>query len=324
MRIVIDERSNVPIYKQVARQIAQEIDSGKLAQGGKLATVRDLSMETGLSHGTIKHAYDFLALSGHIVKVQGRGTFVRTGERDPAGSKARAMKAIDRLLDEMQALSFSLRDIRIFVDIKLREREQETGVIRVAAVDCSPEALSVIVQQIHSVPGTETEGYLLDDIYDAEHGFEPEADLVVTTTSHYQQLADKMRAGEPFCMVMSLDTETAVRLSSIRHDSRVGVICKSRRFAQIILATCDKYSRLENPVQVAYFGDCDDVSRVCEASDVIILAPNFHLFASGAEMDCLHSSDALQISYMYRIDRGSMKFLEERVNRLHSAKVGIK
>jgi hypothetical protein len=61
---------------------------------------------------------------------------------------------------KMQELSFSLNDIRIFLDLKLWEREEQVQHVMVAAVDCNPEALSVMCGQIAELPHTEVSTYL--------------------------------------------------------------------------------------------------------------------------------------------------------------------
>ena len=45
-----------PIYTRLAREIVRQIESGMLAPGDKLPTVRELSESLGIASGTIRHA----------------------------------------------------------------------------------------------------------------------------------------------------------------------------------------------------------------------------------------------------------------------------
>ncbi|MDR3343459.1 MAG: hypothetical protein LBT14_11870 [Treponema sp.] len=49
----------------------------------------------------------------------------------------------------MQELSFSLKDTRIFLDLKIREREHPVIQVQVAAVACSEESLLTGYTQNH-------------------------------------------------------------------------------------------------------------------------------------------------------------------------------
>lgn len=310
-------KSGVHAYRQVAEQIIRQIDQGERRPGERLPTVRRLAEETGLSQGTAKHVYDVLEQEGYIIKEQGRGTFVRQAEASPTGAKARAMEAIDRMLDEMRALAFSWQETRIFLDLKLRQREQQEKAVRIGAVDCSPEALSMMREQIRSLPNVEVDGYLLDSVLESSRRFDPQADIVVTTTTHGEDLGQKLPDGRaPVCLVMSLRNETAIELASISPQAKVGVVCKSRRFAGLILKTCQQYCKLQSPVGVAYFGNPEGVRQIARESDLLILAPNYHLFASREEEACLVGSGVPHILYQYQVEKGSIVYLESQIKAL--------
>jgi DNA-binding transcriptional regulator YhcF (GntR family) len=183
MQIQLDLDKSGPLYQQLVEQFTRDIALGKLLPGYQLPTVRDLANESGISQGTIKHAYDILEQSGLIRKTRGSGTFVCSDRVEPGGAKARAMQAIDEMLDKTLKLSFSLHDIRIFLDLKLREREEQTRQVIVAAVDCNPEALAIMCDQIAELPHTEVSKYLLDEALKSPGHFTPPANLVVTTRS---------------------------------------------------------------------------------------------------------------------------------------------
>lgn len=80
MHILINHSSMIPIYEQVADQVKKNIISGELEQGQVLPSVRALSSQLRISALTVKKSYDRLEDEGFVVTVQGKGTYVATGD----------------------------------------------------------------------------------------------------------------------------------------------------------------------------------------------------------------------------------------------------
>ena len=80
MHILINHSSMVPIYEQVADQVKKNIISGELKEGQVLPSVRTLSSQLRISALTVKKSYDRLEDEGFVVTVQGKGTYVSTGD----------------------------------------------------------------------------------------------------------------------------------------------------------------------------------------------------------------------------------------------------
>ncbi len=85
MLLEIDHHSGVPIYRQVIRQIRQQIMTDGLAHGDQLETVRDLAARLKVNPMTISKAYSFLEAEGLVERKRGIGLFVvkvRKGKKD--------------------------------------------------------------------------------------------------------------------------------------------------------------------------------------------------------------------------------------------------
>jgi DNA-binding transcriptional regulator YhcF (GntR family) len=74
------------------RQIVESIAGGRLRQGDKLPSHRDLAEQLVVAPLTVKKAYDELELLGHLETHRGRGTYVCA--RQP---KVKASEQRDRL-----------------------------------------------------------------------------------------------------------------------------------------------------------------------------------------------------------------------------------
>ena len=69
-------QANIPIYLQIMDDIKQQIVSGRLKPGDKLASVRDLAMQYGVNPNTVQKSFEQLEQNGLIYSIRGSGWFV--------------------------------------------------------------------------------------------------------------------------------------------------------------------------------------------------------------------------------------------------------
>jgi DNA-binding transcriptional MocR family regulator len=65
-----------PLYVQLADQLVEVIEAGRLASGDRLPAMRDLAFALGCALVTVSQAYELLAARGRVVARVGKGTFV--------------------------------------------------------------------------------------------------------------------------------------------------------------------------------------------------------------------------------------------------------
>jgi len=76
----VDPNDPMPRYYQLYASLLDRIQSGEFASGSVIPTERELGEDYGVSRITVIKALDMLERDGHVVRQQGRGTFVS----DPA------------------------------------------------------------------------------------------------------------------------------------------------------------------------------------------------------------------------------------------------
>ncbi len=76
MQVAVSGSDELPIYRQIIRQIVEAIAVGRLKPGEKLPSHRELSEQIVVAPLTVKKAYDELESLGFIETQRGRGTFV--------------------------------------------------------------------------------------------------------------------------------------------------------------------------------------------------------------------------------------------------------
>ncbi len=90
MILRIDPRSPVPPYEQIRAQVATMVQTGVLADGARLPSIRQLAKDLALASGTVARAYRELEAEG-IVLTRGRhGTVITNpGRTAPAADRRR-------------------------------------------------------------------------------------------------------------------------------------------------------------------------------------------------------------------------------------------
>lgn len=76
MKIVISNRSAVPIYEQIKNLIKEAILSGEVNEDEMLPSIRQLAKDLKISVITTTRAYKDLEEEGFVVSIQGKGSFV--------------------------------------------------------------------------------------------------------------------------------------------------------------------------------------------------------------------------------------------------------
>ncbi len=99
MQFHVNPSDELPIYRQIMRQIIDAVAGGRIAPGEQLPSHRDLAEQLVIAPLTVKKAYDELERQGLIATQRGRGTFVC--EQLPAVKPA---QRIERLRDPAQRL----------------------------------------------------------------------------------------------------------------------------------------------------------------------------------------------------------------------------
>lgn len=102
MRIIISNRSTVPIYEQIKLQIIDAILSDELREDTQLPSIRQLAKEMKISVITTTRAYKDLEDEGYVVNVQGKGCYVLPKNQELVHEKL--MGNMENLIFEALAL----------------------------------------------------------------------------------------------------------------------------------------------------------------------------------------------------------------------------
>ena len=73
---LLNIQSKVPIFEQIETQIMRFIETGVLAPGDRLPSVRQLAKDNGINPNTVAKAYAQLEQDGYVHNVPKKGVYV--------------------------------------------------------------------------------------------------------------------------------------------------------------------------------------------------------------------------------------------------------
>jgi GntR family transcriptional regulator len=113
MHYFVNPGDEIPIYRQIVRQITDAIAGGHLKPGEQLPSHRDLAAQLVIAPLTVKKAYDELEREGLIGTQRGRGTFVseRAEVIPPSEGRERLRDAARRLLSQAALCGVPFDDV---------------------------------------------------------------------------------------------------------------------------------------------------------------------------------------------------------------------
>ena len=113
LQLFVTTGSDLPIYRQIMRQIADALAGGRLRPGDKLISQRELARELVISPLTVKKAYDELEREGLITTERGRGTFVspEAEASTKAAQRDRLQEMARRLINRARLVGVDLGEL---------------------------------------------------------------------------------------------------------------------------------------------------------------------------------------------------------------------
>lgn len=113
IRIQLDLKSGVPVYRQIIDQVKSAIATGALEPGDRLPTVRQLAVDLSINPNTVSRAYTELELTGLVETHMGTGTFV--GQVKVEQDEVERRRILDQICQELLSRSssygFTLADV---------------------------------------------------------------------------------------------------------------------------------------------------------------------------------------------------------------------
>ncbi len=116
MIIVLQDGSEIPVFKQIRNQIVMGISDGRLSPGERLPTVRALADEIGINSMTVNKAYQLLKQEGYIITDRRNGVRVKEEFALGSGLSVESEQELRRLISEAKVRGMSRDEFVAVVD----------------------------------------------------------------------------------------------------------------------------------------------------------------------------------------------------------------
>ena len=121
----LDERSGVPVYRQIIDQVLGAVAAGSLSAGDQLPTVRQVAVNLAINPNTAGKAYRELEIRGVLETQQGTGTFISAREVsvDEAERQRRLAQLTGEFVARAASAGFTVRELAAALRDFLDEHE---------------------------------------------------------------------------------------------------------------------------------------------------------------------------------------------------------
>ncbi len=99
-------QENIPMYRQIATDIKEQIISGKISGGEKVKSVREYSIYYAVNALTVQRAMQLLEMEGIIETKRGIGSFVAHGIRQDL-EKRMAKQQVTEFTSRMKSMGIT-------------------------------------------------------------------------------------------------------------------------------------------------------------------------------------------------------------------------
>ena len=118
----LNPASGVPLYLQLIEQVKHAIESGVLAAGDQLPSVRQIAEELLINPNTVARAYRELEHEGTVDLRHGSGAYIRESVVDRTKLMQKARAVVRSSLERLDSFDLSEDEIRRLVESELALR----------------------------------------------------------------------------------------------------------------------------------------------------------------------------------------------------------
>ena len=320
-RSALPEREGEPIYRRIVQLLTGYIQDGTLREGAQLPTVRALAEQLGVAQGTVKRAYDELERQSLLTKAAGRGSFVAYRPPQAQSAQEAAALAADQLLERLHTLGLSDTQMEALLTERLRLRRQQRPQLRAALVECNPEILAQLRQQLGALEGIGLHPVLLDRARQHPERLASRCDVIITTAEHASELTKMTRRADKVAKIaLRLTPQSIAAIVKLTPGAHVGILTHSLRFGALLQEHCRSYALgavLDEPALLQPGAAFEAYLR---GKSVILVPEGYENDCTSEVLGALHrfARRGSVVPCAYRIDEGSRIYLTERLERLRS------
>ncbi|MBX3727700.1 MAG: GntR family transcriptional regulator [Candidatus Sumerlaeia bacterium] len=136
MFLEVDLHSSKPVYQQLVDQVKHAVASGRLREGDKLPSIRDVAVAVRVNRNTVARVYTELEREGIVTMRPGQGCFVtaRDSQLSLEVRRGQVTERLDELLAQARLYGLTREEVLDLVNERILAfydghsgRKQEAG-----------------------------------------------------------------------------------------------------------------------------------------------------------------------------------------------------
>lgn len=276
LKFNLDKQVNLTYYDQIKGQLLSAIYCGKIREGDRLPSMKELTDSLAINYKTVRKIYLRLAQEDYIEIVKSSGTFLKKRSGEHTYERMRR-QAIFRLLKETtdKAKSLGLSSKKFIELVGDYATGSSSRKICLAVIDHQEEAF-IFSRELAMRLGVEVVPVSLDQLEGDEFSrLLKESDYLLTTSWHMEEV--RMLAGRHLKKLVELKPshEIYTEIMTATQDQNVAIVIQDE---QTLHASWEIFMNLYHPSTkkkfwIAPIAREDLVEKIIQEADLIFVSP---------------------------------------------------
>ena len=276
LKFNLDKQVNLTYYDQIKGQLLSAIYCGKIQEGDRLPSMKELTDSLAINYKTVRKIYLRLAQEDYIEIVKSSGTFLKKRSGEHAYERMRR-QAIFRLLKETtdKAKSLGLSSKKFIELVRDYSTGSSSRKICLAVIDHQEEAF-IFSRELEMRLGVEVVPVALAQLEgDESSRLFKESDYLLTTSWHMEEV--RMLAGQHLKQLVELKPshEIYTEIMTATQDQNVAIVIQDE---QTLHASWEIFMNLYHPSTkkkfwIAPIAREDLVEKIIQEADLIFVSP---------------------------------------------------
>jgi DNA-binding transcriptional regulator YhcF (GntR family) len=270
----LDKKVNLTFYDQIKGQLLSAIYCGKIKEGDRLPSIRELADDLGVNYKTVRRIYLTLAEEGYLEMLRGSGAFLkkRSGENTYKQMHRRAIfKLLNEVTEKVRNLGLTTQQFaRLFDGLTTGANLRK---LKLAVVDHEEEAF-IFSRELKVRLGAEVVSIALDAGSD-KLSEAKDVDYFLTTSWHIKDVRSLAESiGKPVLEIKPSHQIYTEILAAAR-DQNIAVVIQDQRTMH---ASHEIFMNLYHPSTqkrfwIASIDRKDLIDDIVDKADLIFVSP---------------------------------------------------
>lgn len=270
----LDKNVNLSFYDQIKGQLLSAIYCGKVKEGDRLPSIRELSEDLGVNYKTVRRIYLNLAEEGYLEMMRGSGAFLkkRSGENNYEQMRRRAVfRLLNETTEKVRNLGLTTQQFaRLFEGWTTGSNLRK---LKLAVIDHEEEAF-IFSRELEMRLAADVIPVALDAALD-KLSQAAEIDYLLTTSWHMDEVKELAeRLGTPVLEIKP-SHEIYTEILAAARDQNIAVVIQDERTMH---ASHEIFMNLYHPSTqkkfwIASIDREDLIEDIVEKADLIFVSP---------------------------------------------------